>query len=123
MEQLTGKLNGKRVLVVGASSGIGQGIAQTVSAAGGRVVLAARRLDRLEQAADDCMGPAVCLRCDVTEPGAPSALVAQAVGELGGLDVGVDASRTTAYPAAADAPGAQGRVARTSGPNPNRPAA
>ena len=40
MEQLTGKLNGKRVLVVGASSGIGQGIAQTVSAAGGRVVLA-----------------------------------------------------------------------------------
>ena len=61
------------------------------------MVLAARRLDRLEQAAAECAGPAVCVRCDVTEPGAATAVVAQAVDALGGLDVVVYASGTTAF--------------------------
>jgi NAD(P)-dependent dehydrogenase (short-subunit alcohol dehydrogenase family) len=93
MEQLAGK----KALVVGASSGIGQGIAHSLSAAGAHVALAARRLDRLEQAAAACAGPAVCLRADVTEPGAPAALVEQAVDTLGGLDVVVYSSGTTAF--------------------------
>ena len=43
MEQPTGKLPGTRALVVGASSGVGQGIARELSAAGAHVVLAARQ--------------------------------------------------------------------------------
>ncbi len=41
-------LTGKTALVTGASSGLGVHFARTLSAAGARVVLAARRLDRLE---------------------------------------------------------------------------
>jgi NAD(P)-dependent dehydrogenase (short-subunit alcohol dehydrogenase family) len=90
-------LVGKRALVVGASSGIGQGIARSLSAAGAHVALAARRLDRLEQTAAECAEPAVCLRCDVTEPGAAATLVEQTVAALGGLDVVVYSSGTTAF--------------------------
>ena len=97
MNQNEGTLQGKRALVVGASSGIGQGIGRELSAAGAHVVLAARRLDRLEQAAAECVGPAFCVRCDVTEPGAASSLVAQAVDLLGGLDAVVYAAGTTAF--------------------------
>src|SRR5690348_8726263 len=97
MGENTSQLDGRRVLVVGASSGIGQGVACSLSAAGAHVALAARRLDRLEQTAGECPGPAVCLRCDVTEPGAPAAAVAEAVGALGGLDAVVYAPGTTAF--------------------------
>ena len=96
--QLTDRpLVGKRVLVVGASSGIGQGVARSLSAAGAELALAARRLDRLEQTATDCAGRAVCLRCDVTEAGAATTLVEQTVAALGGLDVVVYSSGTTAF--------------------------
>src|SRR6266478_1159307 len=40
--------NGNVVLVTGASSGIGAALAREISRRGGRVVCAARRLDRLE---------------------------------------------------------------------------
>ena len=91
------RLQDRRVLVVGASSGIGQGIALALSAEGARVALAARRVDRLEQAAADCATPAVVLQCDVTEPGAAVGVVARTVEALGGLDVVVYSSGTTAF--------------------------
>ena len=90
-------LQDRRVLVVGASSGIGQGIALALSAEGARVALAARRLDRLEQAVGECATPAIALRCDVTEPDAGRLVVEQAVDALGGLDVVVYSSGTTAF--------------------------
>ncbi|MGH1422672.1 MAG: SDR family NAD(P)-dependent oxidoreductase [Hyphomonas sp.] len=46
-------LTGKTALVTGASSGLGVHFARTLSAAGARVVLAARRLDRLELLANE----------------------------------------------------------------------
>jgi NAD(P)-dependent dehydrogenase (short-subunit alcohol dehydrogenase family) len=91
------RLQDRKVLVVGASSGIGQGIALALSAEGAHVALAARRVDRLEQAIGECVTPAIALRCDVTEPGAASAVVEQAVDALGGLDVVVYSSGTTAF--------------------------
>ncbi|GAB2184298.1 SDR family NAD(P)-dependent oxidoreductase [Roseibium sp. LAB1] len=45
-------LAGKKVLVAGASSGIGLACATALAEAGGEVVLAARRADRLEEAVD-----------------------------------------------------------------------
>ncbi|MBK4998730.1 SDR family oxidoreductase [Pseudomonas sp. S31] len=41
-------LTGKRALVTGASSGLGEHFAQTLAAAGAQVVVAARRVERLE---------------------------------------------------------------------------
>lgn len=46
-------LDGKTALVTGASSGLGVHFARTLSSAGARVVLAARRLDRLESLANE----------------------------------------------------------------------
>ncbi|WP_110686346.1 SDR family oxidoreductase [Salinicola aestuarinus] len=44
-------LNDKVILITGASSGIGEGIARELAAAGGRVLLGARRVDKLERIA------------------------------------------------------------------------
>lgn len=44
------ELEGARVLVVGTSSGIGREVAVQLGAAGARVVVAARRADRLAEA-------------------------------------------------------------------------
>ena len=46
-------LDGKVALVTGASSGLGRHFAKVLAEAGAKVVLAARRLDRLEALADE----------------------------------------------------------------------
>ena len=61
-------LNNSVVLVTGASSGIGAATAQAASRAGARVVLAARREDRIRQLATD-LGDALAVGCDVTDAG------------------------------------------------------
>ncbi|WP_435608918.1 SDR family NAD(P)-dependent oxidoreductase [Pseudomonas knackmussii] len=62
-------LAGKTVLVTGASSGIGAHLARVASRAGARVVLAARRVERLNQLAADIGwdgGTALAVPMDVT---------------------------------------------------------
>lgn len=65
------ELHGKVVVVTGASAGIGEATAVAFAKRGATVVLAARRLERLEELADRIEragGRALALRCDVTEP-------------------------------------------------------
>lgn len=60
-------LKGKIVLVTGASSGIGEATARRFSAEGARVIVAARRRDRLEQLADTLSGGCHAIVLDVRD--------------------------------------------------------
>jgi NAD(P)-dependent dehydrogenase (short-subunit alcohol dehydrogenase family) len=64
-------LQGRTALVTGASSGLGWHFAQVLSRAGAKVVLAARRLDRLQSLAGEIEGEggkALAVALDVTDP-------------------------------------------------------
>lgn len=80
------RLDGRVAIVTGASSGLGARFARVLDAAGARVVLAARRADRLEALAAE-LTDAHVVPCDLTAPGAPAALVAAATARYGRLDV------------------------------------
>lgn len=83
-------LRGAVVVVTGASSGFGELAAVRFARAGSKVVLAARRLDRLEAIATWIGrhgGQAVPIRCDVTAPSSLRALRDRVDETLGRCDV------------------------------------
>lgn len=83
-------LNGKNVLVTGASSGLGRHFALVLAQAGARVGLAARRVDRLEslQAEIEALdGRAVPLAMDVCDPESVKQAISSAETELGPISV------------------------------------
>jgi NADP-dependent 3-hydroxy acid dehydrogenase YdfG len=77
-------LDGKTAIVTGASSGIGAATARALTDAGARVAAGARRVERLDAP--------VRLELDVTDPDSCERFVAAAVGELGEIDILVNAA-------------------------------
>lgn len=84
-----GSVTGMRVLVTGASSGIGEATARALVAEGASVAVLARREERVRALADEIGG--VPLVGDVTDEGV-RALVDEAAARLGGLDVLVNSA-------------------------------
>ncbi|WP_319518334.1 SDR family oxidoreductase [uncultured Martelella sp.] len=79
----------KVVLITGASSGIGEAAAKLIASKGAKVVLGARREDKLKQIADEIKsagGEAVYQALDVTKPADNEAIVKLAKDSFGRLD-------------------------------------
>jgi serine 3-dehydrogenase (NADP+) len=92
-------LHDQVAVVTGASSGIGAAIAHELSAAGMRLVVTARRADRLADLCASLPGPCVSLAADVEDPATPAALLALATRTHGRVDVLVNnAGRLVAGP-------------------------
>ena len=108
-----GKLDGKNVVVTGASRGIGQAIAETFAAEGGHVVCAARTLRegdhmlegslaRTVQVIRDTGGEATAVACDISEEDGCDQLLEAARSAYGPIDVLINNAALNYYIPIAD---------------------
>ena len=78
------QINGKRVLLTGATGGLGRAIAIAIADRGGELVLSSRKREELEKLAQELSGEKHSIAvCDLAEPGAAERLA----GETGPIDV------------------------------------
>jgi NAD(P)-dependent dehydrogenase (short-subunit alcohol dehydrogenase family) len=83
-------LQGKRILLTGASSGIGEAAAEKFARRGATVVVVARRKDLLNDVADRILadgGDALAIDCDLADLDAVDSLAARVEKEIGGVDI------------------------------------
>jgi NAD(P)-dependent dehydrogenase (short-subunit alcohol dehydrogenase family) len=83
-------VTGQRVLVTGASSGIGAGLAEEFARRGAVVGICARRQERLDEVLERCRVHSPESRrwvCDLSDPAVVDGLASSALEELGGVDI------------------------------------
>jgi len=87
------RLDGKKAVVTGASSGIGKRVALAYTQAGAQVAIAARNRKALDAVATEIAatgaGGVLPISCDVTQPEQAARMVDQVTGEFGGIDIAV----------------------------------
>src|SRR2546423_875364 len=81
------ELNGTRVLVTGATSGLGAAMAAALAEAGARVMVTGRDQARAEATAQELGSSVVPCQLDVRDEGSVAACVARAVDTWGGIDM------------------------------------
>ncbi|MEX0765808.1 MAG: SDR family NAD(P)-dependent oxidoreductase [bacterium] len=79
-------MTGRTVIVTGASSGIGEATARAFGRAGDRVVLTARRVDRLQRLASE-LPESLVVQADLTKPGAVDRLVGETLNRYQTIEV------------------------------------
>ena len=87
---MSGVLKGKVILITGASSGFGEEAARLFAEEGCKVVLAARRLDRLQALAAEIQnagGEALAVPVDVNQPAEIKVMVQTALDLYGKIDI------------------------------------
>jgi short-subunit dehydrogenase len=94
------ELGGRRIILTGASEGIGRALALALSAERARIVLAARDASRLETLVRECRaagGEAHAVPTDVANAHDCEWLIAEAMRALGGIDVLVNNAGITMW--------------------------
>ena len=92
-------IEGKVVVITGASSGLGESTARLLAASGAKVALGARRKDRIDALVKDITakgGSAIGFKTDVTKRSDVEALVKGAMDKYGRIDVIVAVHRRLA---------------------------
>ncbi len=87
---MSANISGKVIVITGASSGLGEAAARLLSSEGARIVLGARRTDRIQSLAKELTGrggKALAIETDVTNAGQVKHLVDTAVKTYGRIDV------------------------------------
>ena len=85
-----GAVNGKTVLITGASSGIGKAAAMKIARAGGIPILVARSTDKLQEAKqeiEDLGGTAYCYSADISDPDSVDVLCGQVLADHSAVDI------------------------------------
>jgi 3-oxoacyl-[acyl-carrier protein] reductase len=80
-------LDGRVALVMGASAGIGCGIAAALAREGARVAIASRSKERIEGAADGILGDVTALVADTADTERLGALPGEVVAALGPIEI------------------------------------
>lgn len=81
------RFQGKVAIITGASTGLGPVMAKMMAQEGARLVLAARRLDLVQDVAAVIGGDVVAMRADVTDEADVAAMVEAAISRWGQVDV------------------------------------
>lgn len=92
-QQTQGALEGRVAVITGASSGIGEATAKALAARGARVVLLARRKERIDALGDSIRkagGQAAAWQLDVTDRQAVQRTAAEIVARFGRVDIVVN---------------------------------
>lgn len=91
---------GRTIVVLGASSGFGKGVAQKLADEGANVVLAARRTEVLNDLAADCQrrgGQVIAVTTDVTKEEDVARLTQTAIDKFGKIDVWINLAGVSAF--------------------------
>lgn len=83
---MTESLAGKVVIITGASSGIGAGVARLLAEQGCKLTLAARSVDKLEALAAALSAESLVVRADMTVPADIEAMIARTQDRFGRID-------------------------------------
>jgi len=87
---MSNNIEGKVIVITGASSGLGEAAARHLADEGAILVLGARRADRIQRLAEEISahgGKVLAIATDVTNPEQVKTLVAEAVRTFGRIDV------------------------------------